>query len=447
MSEWALGGIEAVRWLLAAVVMLGWLGASAYWLQRRGSMVAADAEILIAHASQTGTAEALALIARERLAGEGQPAGFAPLSAIGPVELAKARRLIIFASTTGAGEAPDTARTFEQQVMPNAVPLPHLEVFILALGDRSYAHFCGFGRRLGDWAAGNGAQVSLIEVDNQSADDLARWDALMEASGLPQIGPNRAEQVGEWIILRRDKVANGDPKPIVQSRSGGLYHVTLKPANGAMPAFAIGDLFEWHSADGARRDFSIASTPEGGTLDLFIRQVELPGGAVGKASAVFTRPHGPSRVRGLIRAFTNFHETSGTGPLLAIAAGSGWAGIRPHILGAMARGRPVWLIYGERGPDMAGSLFDEMHAWQSEGAIRRLEVVLSRTETNSLRHVQASLAVAGQEVAAFLGDEGAVAICGAAAMGHAAERALADILAPEWIAQARQSHRWRVAIY
>lgn len=447
MSDWALGEIDVERWLLAGLIALGWLVASAHWLRPRYRAVPQGAEILIAHASQTGTAQALADIARQKLAAGGRQVGLLPLNAVPPEALGKAKTLMLFAATTGAGEAPDPARQFEQQVMRAAAALGHLEVFILALGDRSYDEFCAFGQRLGRWASESGARVSLVEVDNQSADDLARWDALMRARGLPQIGSSRADASREWIILSREKVADGDPKPIEVSRSGGLYHCRLAPADGEMPEFAIGDLFEWHSDDGQRRDFSIASMPGADTLELFIRQVELPGGAMGKASAVFTQADGPSRVRGHIRPFTNFHETSGRGALLAIAAGSGWGGIRSHVLNAIGQGRSVWLIYGERGPDSAGEVFREMHEWHKQRGIKRLDLILSRAETGALRHVQESVAEVGGDIAKFLDHDGAVAICGAVGMGKSVELALAEILGTEWIAKAQGSGRWRSAIY
>lgn len=447
MIDLALIGIAAGQGLLAAAIVLAWLVASAHWLRPRQGRSPAGAEILIAHASQTGTAQQLARLAKRQIDAQGQPAALLPLGTITREHLAGARRLVIVASTTGAGEAPDPARRFEQELMPAPLSLPDLEVFILALGDRSYAEFCAFGLRLGEWAARIGARVSLVPVDNHSPEDFARWDALMRANNLPQIGAARSGTGSTWIIQSRELVADGDTRPIAVSRSGGLYHLTLVPAEGGFPDFAVGDLFEWHGDDGVRRDFSIASLPAATAIELFIRRVELPGGGMGRASAILTGADGPIRVQGQIRSFSNFHATSGKGPLLAIAAGSGWGGIRPHILHAIAQGRPVWLIYGERGPNTDSALFSEMRAWQTQGAISRLDVVLSRAETGMLRHVQDSVIQAGARLAEFLGDDGAVVMCGAMAMGDSVNVAMARLLGDAWIAQARHSDRWRAALY
>jgi sulfite reductase (NADPH) flavoprotein alpha-component len=446
MADFLIVGIVFERWLLAAAVLIVWSAASAHWLRRGRAQGGRTAEIVIAHASQTGTATSFAGLMKERLDESGRDAVLVPLAATGREQLSAARKLVIIAATTGAGEAPDPVRHLERSLLAAPVSLSGRQVFILALGDRSYEDFCAFGYRLKTWAERSGAEVVMVAVDNRSADDLAQWDELMRANGLPPIAEKEQRLVREWRIETRRKLADGDTRAIMGSRPGPLYHLELAPEKGEMPDYAVGDLFEWHGPDGVRRDFSIASLPGERTLDLVVRRVELPGGGLGKASSVLAAQEGPTRVRGRIRSFASFHETGGAEPVLAIAAGSGWGGIRPHVLNAAAAGRPVWLIYGERG-EGEPPILEEMRSLCEVGRIARLDLALSRVATGGPSHVQDVVEASRDEVAGFLGAKGAVVICGAAAMGAAVEDLLAEVLPKGWIEEARLGGRWRTALY
>ena len=66
---------------------------------------------------------------------------------------------------------------------------------------------------------------------------------------------------------------------------------------------------------------------------------------------------------------------AGNGPLLLIGAGSGLAGLRAHIIQAVAQGRKVWLIYGERHPERDGALAEQMKIWREDGRERHQDVL------------------------------------------------------------------------
>lgn len=61
--------------------------------------------------------------------------------------------------------------------MQSGAGLGALRYAVLALGDSSYAHFCGFGHRLDDWLRANGAAplFDLVEVDAGDAAALRHW--------------------------------------------------------------------------------------------------------------------------------------------------------------------------------------------------------------------------------------------------------------------------------
>ena len=335
----------------------------------------------------------------------------------------------------------------EKCLLTQSLKLPHLLVFVLALGDRTYEHFCAFGVRLGEWARKTGAKVDVVTVDNQSASDLSQWDNLMLANGLPTLDEAVSEELQDWRVVGREEIAKGDTRPIEVSRPGPLFQVKLRPANGAMPLFKVGDLFEWLDSDGARREFSIASLPTDEVVQLIVRRVELPTGAMGRASSALTAADPSKPLRAKLRSFPKFHESEGNGPLLAIAAGSGWGGIRSHVLAAMEKNRPVWLIYGERGPETECSVFTEMQAWQDHGKLEELSLAVSREPASKTRYVQDFIAQRDAALARFLSDNGAIVVCGAVAMADAVFNNLEYAVGNQWLDTARNSNRLRIAAY
>ncbi|HBS55387.1 MAG TPA: sulfite reductase subunit alpha, partial [Stenotrophomonas sp.] len=91
--------------------------------------------------------------------------------------LAQSQRALFIASTTGEGDAPDHALPFLRRVKSTAPTLGHLQFGVLALGDRSYGHFCAFGHQLDDWLRQHGAHpmFDAIDVDNADPAALRHW--------------------------------------------------------------------------------------------------------------------------------------------------------------------------------------------------------------------------------------------------------------------------------
>src|SRR5476649_1248080 len=152
---------------------------------------------IVAYASQTGNAEELAAQTLATLRLAGIPAQLSELSDLVAADLQRAERVLFLVSTYGEGDAPDGAAVFAGRLMGSAVPLPHLHYAVLALGDRAYAHFCGFGRALDRWLEQQGAQALFprIEVDRSAASAVAQWHqrrAGLERAGVCLLAPGRA---------------------------------------------------------------------------------------------------------------------------------------------------------------------------------------------------------------------------------------------------------------
>ncbi len=175
--------------------------------------------------SQTGFARELAERSAEALRGAGVPVRVRGLHEVDATLLADSQRALFIASTTG-GDPPDHALPFLRGVMTSPPALQHLQYGVLALGDRSYGHFCGFGHQLDQWLRQHGAHplFDAIDVDNADPAALRHWQQLLGqlgggASELPDWSPAEYQP---WTLLQREHLNPGSP-------SGPVYWLRLQP--------------------------------------------------------------------------------------------------------------------------------------------------------------------------------------------------------------------------
>jgi sulfite reductase (NADPH) flavoprotein alpha-component len=285
----------ALALLLAYAGLCGWAWRHQQHLRRRHPALAdgrADARStaapwLVAHASQTGHAEELAARVAQALSDAGHPVRLCRLGDVDAATLQQARHALFVASTSGEGDAPDAAAAFVAQWLTRALPLPGLRFGLLALGDRSYAQFCAFGRRLDARLLAQGATPLFprIDVDRGSLQDLASWQAQLA----PWCGPGASAALAgatwsPWRLARRELLNAG-------SAGAPLYLLALQPAAGSLPAWQSGDLVEIAPpADAARpRDYSIASVPADGRIELMVRLRADAGAPAGVCSSWLTQ--------------------------------------------------------------------------------------------------------------------------------------------------------------
>jgi len=460
------------RYIAAAFISLLWLGICLRaWLAHRrharqdGTACvsandlaqAASRQVIVAYASQTGFAEEVASRTQQGLQAAGTPALLLPLARLDAALLALPARILFVVSTTGEGDAPDSAAPFISRVMaqpPNAgaaqpEPFSQLRYAILALGDSGYTHFCRFGRTLDSWLQRHGAAplFDRVDVDDGGAQALHDWQRQLGRwfqLAMPDAWTSTRHD--SWILARRDLLNPGNPQ-------APCFHLVLRPAPGAASQWQAGDIAEIKlpgpQADQALREYSIASLPSEGAIHLLVRQARKPDGSLGLGSGWLTAGVQPGETIQLrIRGNSNFHAPDPQRGLILIGNGTGLAGLRAHIKARSEAGlHENWLVYGERTRAHDYHFEEEIASWLADGTLRRLDLAFSRDQAERV-YVQHRLRESAAELRAWVSRGAAIYVCGSLnGMAGDIHRALDDILGPDMVQGLMESGRYRRDVY
>jgi sulfite reductase (NADPH) flavoprotein alpha-component len=442
---------EPLRLAGALALSLGWMGLSfGMWRAHRNSTAVdvADADWLVVHASQTGSAEQLAQRSAALLATGGLAARAVCISALDRDRLAAATRVLFIASTYGEGDAPDTAAQFAGRSMAAGLDLSRLHYAVLALGDKNYANYCGFGRALDAWLAQQGATrlFDRIDVDRGDAAALAEWQHHVgRLAGTDDAPDWDAPAYGDWRIVARTLENPG-------SAGAPLYRIALEPTNGALPAWEAGDLAQVSPpADPEHpREYSIASLPVEGRLELLVRLQRREDGSIGVASGwLCGQAAEADRVRLRLRAHERFRlGANAERPLVAIGNGSGLAGLRGLLKARIAAGRiDNWLLFGERNQVHDFILRDDLQAWKESGQLTYLDLAFSRDQAER-RYVQDVLRDRADRLREWVERGAAIYVCGSLqGMAGGVHEALGAILGEEALDALTNEGRYRRDVY
>ncbi|WP_416422455.1 sulfite reductase flavoprotein subunit alpha [Pseudomonas sp. App30] len=405
---------------------------------------------LIGYASQSGFAEQLAW----QSAGQLQAAGIAvrvePLARLGEQDLRQASNALFVVSTFGDGEAPDSARGFERKVLGQGGSLAQLNYALLALGDRQYPHFCGFGQRLHQWLDASGARHAFapVEVDSGDAQALQHWqEQLGQLTGAQPIMAWQAPLYEEWTLSERRLLNPG-------SQGAPVYLLGLTPP--APHSWEAGDLVEVMprlSTDvplqTQAREYSIASLPADGRLELIVRQERHPDGSLGLGSGWLTE-HAPvgAAISLHLRRNAGFHAPRDAAPVILIGNGTGLAGLRSLLKARVAKGRTRnWLIFGERNAAHDFLCQGELQGWLASGELQRLDLAFSRDQARKI-YVQDRLREQAREVREWVADGALIYVCGSLqGMAGGVDEALREVLGEATVESLSEQGRYRRDVY
>ncbi|MFK3888044.1 PepSY domain-containing protein [Sphingomonas sp. NPDC079357] len=440
---------------------------------------------LVAFASQTGTAERIARLTARALPG----AAALPIAALDAASLKRAERLLVVASTYGEGEPPDAARGFARAMGATAPDLSHLSYAVLAMGDREYRDFCAFGHRVDHWLhdAGAGRLFDTVEADGDDADAQRHWQQQLAGLGARTDQPDWAPApMGTWRLVERHLLNHG-------SAGDPAWHIVLEPTDG--PAdWVAGDILEvLPQQDPARvqaflrandlpdtpemratlmtrllgpgyidavdpdmlqplphRDYSIASVPGSGRVELIVRACRAADGFAGLGSGWLTQG---AAVNGLVQARIRsnpaFHAPADCAtPLILIGNGTGLAGLLAHLRQrASEGGAPAWLFFGERHPAHDDFLADARAGLTADGILTETTAAWSRLGDGP-RYVQHAVAAASERIAAAVDAGAAIYVCGSiAGMAPGVHAALAEIVGAEMLERMLEAGCYRRDIY
>lgn len=472
--------LDPMRWWMALALLstYGLLCAVTWWAHRRrerarlfqqnqlGEAAGVEVRVLVAHGSQTGQAEQLAWRTAESLHLAGRGVRVCPLNDIDAVALTHVSELYVVTSTYGEGDPPDSAALFADQLdQPDAPRLAHLKHAVLALGDREYEHFCGFGRRVDGWLAQQGATPLFDRIEVNQVDDTAIqvwFEQLSRHAGAASVASWQATplDVAGWRLAERRLLNPGSP-------GEGVYHLELEPVEGPLPEWAAGDLVHIAPPQGAvneagepdrqPRAYSIASVPQDGRLHLLVRLRRLADGRTGCVSGwlCLRAPLG-ERVTLGVRAHPAFRiGDNAHRRLLLVGNGTGMAGLRAHLRArAQAQGlldgsaaEPGWLFFGERDPLADLHHREELQAWRDMGVLAGLDLAFSR-DPSQPAYVQQRLMERAHDIRDWVTEGAAIYVCGSlAGMATAVDEALREVLGGDTLLALQREGRYRRDVY
>ncbi|GAA7767721.1 MAG: sulfite reductase subunit alpha [Burkholderiaceae bacterium] len=463
---------------------------------------------LVAYASQTGFAEQLAVQTARALQGAGRPVQLVSFAELDGARLAACDQALFLVSTTGEGDAPDMASGFARRLLAGTTPdaLRQLRYGVLALGDSSYAHFCAFGRALSGWLESHHAQplFDRVEVDNGDPGALRHWQNHLSAlSGGAEIADWERPRYGRWRLVERRLLNPG-------SQGEAAFHLALEPEDASQLAWRAGDIAEIGpcqspdvvdrllarlSLDGTapvrcdsrpmtlsealatrlplpdsqldiltgftpqrlvdalpalpHREYSVASLPADGRLELLVRQTRHADGRLGLASGwltEFAREGASIALR--VRTNRSFHPPEDGRPLILIGNGTGLAGLRALIKARAEAGHHRnWLLFGERSAVHDNFHAEELTAWLLQGVLQRVDHAWSRDGAMP-RYVQDAVSAQAATIAAWVEQGASIYVCGSLqGMAAGVQEALLRILGESTLQQLTEAGSYRRDVY
>lgn len=421
----------------------------------RRSEGARSDEILVAFASQTGTAELIAGKVASALQRALHKPRLVQLGDLDAASLGEHARAIFVVSTTGDGDPPDNAVPFRRHAMCTVQDLTGLRYGMLSLGDYGYREFCAFGNQLDGWLRSGGAvpMFESVRVDDLSSEALDQWGReLAILTGSFEDFTVRRKPYERWRLAARRLINPG-------SCGGEVYHLEFVPVAAAAD-WQAGDIAQlvigrsWAQYDPraratTEREYSLASVPTNGSAHLLVRKVVDEHGRTGLGSGYLTSQLAVGdEIPMRIRSNRAFHGPDTDLPMILIGNGTGLAGLRAHLLRReLLQHRRNWLLFGERNARTDAFFAEDLQRWIRTGHLERVNLVYSRDQEQR-RYVQHAVREAAAEIREWLANGADIYVCGSLAgmAGGVTNELIAIVGEPELDALVRAG-RYRRDVY
>jgi sulfite reductase (NADPH) flavoprotein alpha-component len=199
----------------------------------------------------------------------------------------------------------------------------------------------------------------------------------------------------------------------------------------------------------AAREYSVASLPSDGELELIVRQERQADGSLGLGSGWLTEAaalHGQLLAR--VRRNSAFHAPEDDRPLILIGNGTGLAGLRSLLKARIVAGHTAnWLLFGERNAAHDFYCRDELQGWLASGDLARLDLAFSRDQAAKV-YVQDRLREAAAPLREWLAEGAAIYVCGSLdGMASGVDQVLRELLGAAALSTLREEGRYRRDVY
>ena len=462
------------------------------WQQRNGnkSEVQDDHTYLVVYASQSGHAESWAKHTTEQLQLIHQQVTLKNIQKLTTTDLIQYQRILWVVSTYGEGDAPDDAQHFVHKILSQPVDLSHLSFAILALGDKRYTNFCQFGQSIEQWLLQQKAQplFSTVLVDQLNSRDLEKWlTGLEQLTAMSLTALDNKWQTIELKFAHRQCLNVGSAgHPIYKIQlvaeqelvwsSGDILEIqcenniieiqqflvahqqddfndidALKTLNlRQLPNREHHSFAAWleHFDRLPKREYSIASLPENGLIELVVRQQQTETG-LGLGSGWLTAGLQHNQpIQAYIRDNPSFRLQHCPQPLILIGNGTGIAGLVAHLKQREQWGYGQnWLIFGERQRQFDHLYHAEIQYWQQHGFLQHVDYAFSRDQAEKI-YVQDILKQQSTRLKQWIEQGAAVYVCGSLnGMAGGVDQVLKEILGDELVEQLKHELRYQRDVY
>ncbi|MFC1235377.1 flavodoxin domain-containing protein [Vibrio sp. F74] len=381
------------------------------------SPVYEDQDILVCYASQTGTAANLASQSGDIIRKLGRTAEVQSLSSLQPADFKRYKQVLLIVSTCGEGDIPDNGILFYEQLKD--FPTLDIPVGILALGDKSYSHYCLAGKLFHNelLRMGLATEDDLVMVNGNPMQDWQNW---------------LSQQLEYDIDISQTKSVNTPVKLVLAEKiplhtstcvdnSNQAFHLRFDIQGNITQPYLVNDLVGITPPGSAKeRLYSIASSPTENPNQISLcvakHQFVLDGKLTNGLCSDFLTEHLPvgHELVATIKPGAGMSLPLDDIPAILIATG---AGIAPMMSLLEERRQQLhsgknWLVFGNRHAESDFYYQQKLIRYVAEGVITQLDTAFSRDSEQKV-YVQDKLNQHNTQLAGWLLDDGAqVYVCG-----------------------------------